>query len=320
MRLYDLGLLDLDGKLSQYIPDLDQSNKKNLRISEIMTHQSGLKDWIPFYLHTLNEDGICDTNYCYAPSDYFNLMVADALYIQEDYPEVIWDKIIQSKLKRKGKYVYSDLGFYLMQRIVESMNQEDLDSYVADNFYAPLGLTTMTFNPFDFFDLDRIVPTEYDTYFRQQLVHGYVHDPGAAMMGGVAGHAGLFSNANDLAILMQMLLNGGAYGGDQFFKPATIKLMTSQRYKKNRRGIGFDKPETNPDKISPTCESASPLTFGHTGFTGTAVWADPKHDLVYVFLSNRVHPTSDNRKLIANDIRTRIQQVIYDAIAATEPN
>jgi CubicO group peptidase (beta-lactamase class C family) len=167
------------------------------------------------------------------------------------------------------------------------------------------------FKPLEQFPLSRIVPTEDDDYFRHQLVHGYVHDPAAAMLGGVAGHAGLFSTTHDFAKLMQMLLNEGAYGGKRYFDPATVQLFTSQQYEDNRKGLGFDKPEPDTSKVSPTGELASLQTFGHTGFTGTCIWADPKHDLIYGFFSNRVHPDADNEKLISMDFRTIIQDAIY---------
>ena len=172
----------------------------------------------------------------------------------------------------------------------------------------------MTYHPLKKFPQQRIVPTEDDREFRKKLLQGYVHDPGAAMIGGVSGHAGLFSNANDLAIMMQMLLNKGEYGGETYLNSETIKLFTSRYDNGSRRGLGFDKPELDPKKISPTCPSASSATFGHTGFTGTCAWVDPKYNMVYVFLSNRIHPSAKNRKLVKHDIRTRIQQVVYDAV------
>ena len=213
-------------------------------------------------------------------------------------------------MKGRGKYEYSDLGFILMQHVVEKITGTSLDKYVDSVFYKPLGLGTMTYKPREKFSVSHIIPTEQDTYFRHQLVHGDVHDPAAAMLGGVSGNAGLFSDANDLAILMQMMLNGGQYAGVRYLKPETIKLFTGKQYETNRRGLGWDKPASG-SKLSPASQYASDLSFGHTGFTGTCVWADPKYNLVYVFLSNRVYPDASNNNLLKNNIRTEIHDVIY---------
>jgi CubicO group peptidase (beta-lactamase class C family) len=215
-----------------------------------------------------------------------------------------------------GKYVYSDLGPILTGWIVEKTTGMPLDKYVEEAIYKPLQLNHSGFLPLDSFPSERIVPTELDTAFRKRLLQGDVHDPAAAMLGGVSGNAGYFSDAFDLAVLMQMLLNGGSYGGEKLLKPETIRNFTSKAYPlgKNRRGLLFDKPETEPGKPSPCCSSASPLTFGHQGFTGTCVWVDPRYDLVYVFLSNRVHPSSGNELLGKLNVRTSIQQTLYDAI------
>ncbi len=314
MHLYDLNQFRIDKRLSNYIPDLDQSNKGNLLVKDILMHQSQLRDWIPFYMYTLNKDGYCDSNYCYKPDPLFSTRVAENLYIRNGYNDTIWKKIVDSRLRKKKEYKYSDLGFYIFQAIAENINQEPLDEYVQEHFYGPLGLTTLGYLPRKKFPLSRIVPTEDDQVFRRQLIHGDVHDPGAAMKGGVAGHAGLFSNTNDLAIVMQMLLNKGEYGGERFINASTIEKFTSYQTKDNRRGLGFDKPEPDPNKGNPASDLASPKTFGHTGFTGTCAWADPEHELVYIFLSNRVHPDMSNYKLVKQNIRTRIQDVIYKAI------
>jgi CubicO group peptidase (beta-lactamase class C family) len=215
----------------------------------------------------------------------------------------------------KKQYKYSDLGYFYMKKLVKLESGKPLDEYAMTNFYRPLGLTTMGFLPRKRIELNRIVPTENDMIFRKQLVHGDVHDPGAAMLGGVGGHAGLFSNANDLAVMMQLFLNGGEYGGKRYILEKTVKEFTKCQFCKsgNRRGIGFDKPEPS-GKGGPTCECVSMLSFGHTGFTGTMAWADPDQNIVYIFLSNRVYPDAENSKLLKMDVRTKIQQVIYDAL------
>ena len=226
-------------------------------------------------------------------------------------------RILQSPLTASGKYIYSDNDFIFLGKVVETVSGLTLDEYVRKEFYSPLGLTTTGFNPLDHFPVNIIAPTEDEKDFRQQLLRGDVHDAGAAMFGGISGHAGLFSDAYDLAILMQMLLNGGSYNGKEYLKKETIELFTSYQSKVSRRGYGFDKPEKDNDKRTEPypCKSASVLTFGHTGFTGTCVWVDPKYKLVYIFLSNRVTPKSDNEKLLKMNVRGKIQEAIYNAIS-----
>ena len=314
MKLYEEGKLKLKDRLEEYLPELKGTPKGDATVAEVLTHQAGLEAWIPFYRYTLTEGGMCDSNYCYEPNTFFARQVAEGLYINATYEDEMWQRIFESPEGERGTYRYSDLGLILMKRIVDSLTQQDFEQYLHENFYDPLGMGRMGFNPAYKYSLTEIVPTEEDDYFRNQLVHGHVHDPGAAMFGGVAGHAGLFSTANDLAILMQMLLNGGEYGGRRYFQPETVELFTSKQFKNNRKGLGFDKPETDRHKVSPTSELAPPETFGHTGFTGTAVWADPVNDLIFIFLSNRIHPTAENKKLIKMDIRTDMQTEIYKSL------
>lgn len=311
MKLYEQGLINPSATIDSYLPELKNTNKGDLQIKELMTHQAGLESWIPFYKNTLMRGNKPDTNYyCNQPNELFTIRVADSLYLNKNYKDSIYKIIIRSPLKNRGKYEYSDLGFILMQHVVEKITGTPLDKYVDSVFYKPLALATMTYKPREKYPLSIIIPTELDTYFRHQLVHGDVHDPAAAMLGGVSGNAGIFSDANDLAILLQMMLNGGQYAGIKYLKPETIKLFTGRQYDTNRRGLGWDKPASG-SKLSPASQYASDDAYGHTGFTGTCVWADPKYNLIYVFLSNRVYPDASNNNLLKMNIRTDIHDVIY---------
>jgi len=316
MRLQDEGMIDIDLKLQDYLPFLKNTNKGPIIIREMMAHQARLKPWIPFYKYTL-KDGKPDTAlYRDKISGDISVRVAENLYIQKDYKNVIYDSIITSRLLGSNSYKYSDLGFYLLPEIIESLVNKPFKDYSENKFYKPLGLSTTGFLPREHFSLDRIVPTEDDKVFRMQLVHGDVHDPGAAMMGGVSGHAGLFSDANDLGILAQMLIQGGNYGGVQYLKPETIADYTRQQFplNDNRRGVGFDKPLPEYTDEGPCCKSASLQSYGHSGFTGTYIWIDPANGLTFVFLSNRVYPDAENNKLSSLKIRPKIHQYFYDAI------
>ena len=242
--------------------------------------------------------------------------VAQNLYISEDFRNVIYDTIMKSELKEK-KYKYSDLGFYFVPEIVESITNQSFESYLEENFFAPLNLNHISFKPLKKFDVANIVPTEDDKYFRDQLILGDVHDQTAALMGGVSGHAGLFSNARNLAVMLQLLLDGGAANGMQFISEETINYFTSAPFaeNENRRGIGFDKPELDPDAELYTPSKQSSLeSYGHSGFTGTFAWADPVNNLIVIFLSNRVYPTSDNNKLSKLNLRTEIHDLFYKAV------
>jgi beta-glucosidase-like glycosyl hydrolase/CubicO group peptidase (beta-lactamase class C family) len=272
MRLYDEGKLSLDATLGDCLPMVKNTNKADLRVRDILLHQAGLVPYIPFYRETLNTDGTPDTVLYHKHADSIHTVrVADNMYMDSTYEAMIFKKILDSKLNPRQGYVYSDLDFIFLGKIVEQLTGKKLNQYVKETFYDPLGLGTTGFLPRERFPLQRIVPTEREQVFRMQLLRGDVHDPGAAMFGGVAGHAGLFSNAHDLAVIMQMLLNGGRYNDIQFIKPETIQLFTSYGSPHSRRGLGFDKPERDNAKRKDhyPSASASPLTFGHTGFTGT---------------------------------------------------
>ncbi|HET6227731.1 MAG TPA: serine hydrolase, partial [Bacteroidia bacterium] len=315
MRLMDQGKIVLENKLSDYLPELIGTNKQDILIKEMLTHQAGFRDWIPFWQKTVNKDGSYKPGiYSRTPNEQYIKRVADDLYINNNYEDSLYKQIIESPIKERGKYLYSDLGYYFLKKVIEKQSGAALNIYTLNSFYAPLGLRTIGYKPLSRFDMDQIVPTEFDAKFRKQLLHGDVHDPGAAMLGGVAGHAGIFSDANDVAIMMQLFLNKGTYGGARYIDSLTLSECTSCQYKDNRRAIGFDKPETNPTKESPVCTCVSDQSFGHTGFTGTLAWADPKNGTVYIFLSNRVYPDADDNKLAKSGIRTKIQEIIYNAL------
>ncbi len=307
MHLYETGKLNLDTVISAYLPQTINTNKQNIKVRELLLHQAGLVPFIPFF------EKLKIGDYSRKPSDYFTVQVADSFFIAQDYyKKIMWPIMLNSPLKNRGKYLYSDLSMYFLKEIIETITQQPLENYVQQQFFKPLGMYTTGYHPRQIFDKNQIIPTEEDTYFRKTLLWGYVHDQGAAMVGGVAGHAGLFSNAPDLAILFQMLLNGGSYGGRQFLKPQTIALFTAKQSNVSRRGLGFDRWDPDASKEYPS-KYASNQTFGHTGYTGTCVWVDAKHNLIYIFLSNRVHPKVSN-KLSDLRVRTKIFDVIYKAI------
>lgn len=316
MHLHDEGILELDKELGFYLPWLADSDKADITLREIMTHQGRLTPWIPFYRATLNKGDYMAGLYYTEQSPDYPLQVANGLYINKHYRDTILTAIAESDLLSESVYQYSDLGFILLAEIVEEITGENLDQFVNHFLYEPLGLQNTAFLPLKTFASERLIPSENDTIWRRQVIKGHVHDPTAAMLGGVSGHAGLFSNAADLAVLMQLFLNEGHYGGEEYFLPRTVKAFTHVQYQDNgnRRGLGFDKPSLEPDSLRNTARSASPMSFGHSGFTGSYVWADPAENLVYVFLSNRTYPDQSNRKIIEENIRTEILQTIYEAI------
>jgi beta-N-acetylhexosaminidase len=318
MKLYDEGKLDLNKTLGDYLPWVKGSDKDTLKIWDIMLHQAGLKDFIPFYAETLTKDkegNPLPWIYATKTDSLHSIRVAENLYIRSDWEDTMYKRILTSKLGPSGKYVYSDNDFIFMGKIVEALSGETLDKYAAENFYQPMSLSTTGFKPRLRFPLNRIAPTEQEVPFRKQLLRGDVHDPGAAMFGEVSGHAGLFSDAYDLAVIMQMLMNGGTIGGRQYIKKETIDYFTAYHSDISRRGLGFDKPEKdNATRKEPyPCASASPLTFGHTGFTGTCIWADPAQQIVFIFLSNRVNP-QESSKLSSLNVRPNIMEDIYKAL------
>jgi beta-glucosidase-like glycosyl hydrolase/CubicO group peptidase (beta-lactamase class C family) len=341
MQLFDKGRIELDAPLSRYYPALAETNKKEITVREALTHTAGLKTHVSSFSEAVDKESITGNLFTAGPTKFNTLKLKDrlyfnpnykfrahtlartarpeysfltpGLYIYREYRDSLLFSVLRSELNAKKEYLYSDLGMILLQKAAESVSGESLDVYCADRFYKKLGTTGTAFLPAVNLKGSRIVPSSFDHLYRKSEVKGYVHDPMAVMLGGVAGHAGLFSNATDLAKIMQLYLNGGSYGGDVFFSPETVRLFTSC-CKANRRGLGFDKPETDPKKSNPACEAAPVSSFGHTGFTGTMVWADPENQLVYIFLSNRTYPNEFNGKLSEGNVRTRIQGILYRSL------
>jgi CubicO group peptidase (beta-lactamase class C family) len=322
MKLYDEGRLDLRKTLGDYLPRVKGSDKDTLTLWDILLHQAGLVPDVVFYkevVDTTKDQNPVPGIFTTQPDSVHGVRVAENLYLRNDWRDTMNLRIVQSVLGPK-KYVYSDNDFILMGEIVETITGMTLDEYVRKTFYGPLGMTSSGFLPRERFPLGRIAPTALETIFRHQLLQGDVHDPGSAMFGGVAGHAGLFSDAYDLAILEQMLLDGGTFNGRTYLNKSTIDYFTAYHSDISRRGLGFDKPEKDNAHLPKPypCLSASPETFGHTGFTGTCVWVDPKYDLIFIFLSNRVNPVDSNPRLSGLNIRGRIQETVYQAMGVDE--
>ena len=316
MQEFDKGNLTLETKLKAMLPVFKGSNKEDATVLDMLTHQARFQPWIPFYKATLDSlNKPSEKYYRTRPTVEFQLKVAEDLYLRRDYNDTILKVIANSELLPKKQYKYSDFSFILFKEYLERENGKSLEYLAENNFYKHLGATSLTYNPLHKFDKSVVIPTENDNYFRYQKVHGYVHDMAAAMQGGISGHAGLFSNALDIAKVMQMYLQKGSYGGKQFITEETLQKFNTCYFCKdgNRRGVGFDKPQLGNE--GPTCGCVSLTSFGHTGFTGTMTWADPEKEIVYVFLSNRTFPDSNaSNKLSKENIRENIQKVIYESI------
>ncbi len=336
MKLYGEGKFDLDAPLERYFPDYGfrRSNKAELTFREMLAHQARLRPWIPYWRGALrgnarypwrrgwederrNDGRFRCRSFRRDSSRRFPIRVTDELWLHRNYRKKIYRAIRKSPLREKREYVYSGLLFYLLPEIVEKLTGEDFESYLKANFYDPIGAATLTYRPLRFFDRSRIAPTERDTFFRMTQLHGAVHDEGAAMMNGVSGNAGLFGSAIDLAKMMQLYLNEGRYGDRQLIAAEAVREFIRCQFcaDGNRRGLGFDKPliEYDPAKSS-VAEAAGPASFGHSGYTGAFAWVDPANGLLFIFLSNRVYPTRENRRLYELNIRPRIHQVLYEAV------
>ena len=315
MKLVDDSTISLDTKISELLPEYFATNKENITVKEMLSHYARIKSWIPFYLETLDSLNLPDKKYySKSKSNDFEIQVANDLYVRNDMKDSIYLKIKESELYDRLRYKYSDLPFYILKEFLERHHNKQFKDLVQNELYQSIGANHTTFLPLEKFTLDMIPPTEIDQYFRMQKIHGFVHDQGAALLGGVSGHAGLFSNANDIAKIMQMYLWNGSYGNYQYIKSETIDLFNSCNFcdVDVRRGVGFDKPQL--DDIGPTCGCISMNSFGHSGFTGTFTWADPDEEIIYVFLSNRTYPSADNKSIIENNLRSDIQGLIYESI------
>jgi beta-N-acetylhexosaminidase len=327
MKLFDEKKISVNKKMSDYWPNWKGSNKQSILVKDVLSHQARLQAWIPFWRSTVDKNGQYKPGYFSRDSTaLFSLHVSKNLYAINSYSDSVYAAIRKSPLLRKKKYLYSDLGFIIFPKIIEKLSGQNYEAYLKKNFYSPLGAYTLTYKPYLRYPLDRIVPTEDDQLFRHELLQGYVHDEGAAILGGISGHAGLFGTINDAAKLMQMYLNYGEYGGDRFISEATLKDWTSRHFEANgnRRGYGFDKPylHNNSNKLndaypSPLCSDQS---FGHTGYTGTFAWADPVNGLLFLFFSNRVYPTRENNKLTQLNLRVLLQQAVYQAFNHPPPS
>ena len=315
MKLTENQQVSLDAPMSAYVPELKTTDKKDLTVREMMAHHAGLQAWIPFYQQTLRTDKMPSPKiYLSAAQPGFEVPVAKDLFMENAWSDTIWQQVFNAPLSGNKNYKYSDLDLYLCARAVNNLSGLSVDAFADREFYRPLGLATTTYNPWEKGLTLRCVPTEEDGYFRYQRLQGYVHDMGAAMLGGVAGHAGLFSNANDLAKIFQMLLNGGSYGWRQYLRPETVGQFTTRYSASTRRGIGFDMKELDEKLTANMSHLAGKNTFGHLGFTGICAWADPDKNLIFIFLSNRTYPTMENNKLGNGDFRPRLQSVVYRAI------
>ncbi len=318
MKLYDEGKFSLDATLGDYLPAFRRSNKSDIPMYDILTHQARFQAWIAFWKNTIRKNGSYKWHTFKTDSSaQFPIRVKGNMYLHKNYPDKMVNEIRKSNLIAEKKYLYSDFFFILAPRVVESMIDQRFEQYLDESFYASLGAPSITFNPLKKYPINAIIPTENDYNFRHQPIWGTVHDEGAIMLGGVSGHAGLFANANDLAKLMQMFLDKGEYGGQRYINTNTFTKWTTVQFPENnnRRGLGFDKPNlTYLGENNNAAKDASAESFGHTGFTGTMTWMDPENGLLYIFLSNRVTPTRENTRLYQLNTRTKIQQVMYDAI------
>ena len=316
MELKEDGIVSLNSKLSQILPEYKGSNKENITIKQMLSHYAQLRPWVPFYVSTIDSVTKKPLNKYYRSkrSKAFDIEVANNLYLRSDYPDSIQKTIVETELLSRLRYRYSDLPYYILKKYIEKHYDQTLDKLVQQHFYKSLGANFTTYNPKNKFSNSQIVPTELDNYFRYQKVHGYVHDMGAAMQNGIGGHAGVFSNANDVAKIMQLYLQKGYYGSKRYFNTETMDDFNKCHYchKNNRRGIGFDKPQLGD--TGPTCGCLSMTSFGHSGFTGTYAWADPEEEIIYIFLANRTYPVAGKNMLLRENIRTEIQRLIYEAI------
>lgn len=342
MKLYDNKKLKLQDPFQKFIPETHRSNKANITIRKALLHESGIVPYIPYYTFAIDENSYSGTllsrkrsythnlpfSGMWGRSNYkfknnlissvntptFSLPVSDKLFASEEMQKTLLKEVVNSNLRRNKSYAYSCLNFMLLKEVVEKLSKQDLNEYTQANFFRKLGATTTTFQPLKYMSIHNIAPTENDRFFRKQMLRGYVHDEGAALFGGISGNAGLFSTANDLAKVYQMYLNGGSYGGEQLISEETMRLFTTTKSSVSRRGLGFDKPDLRNNNASPTSPQTPVAVYGHTGYTGTSFWVDPDNQLIFIFLSNRVHPSRSPNRLHTLNTRKRIQDEIYNAL------
>lgn len=343
MMLYDKEKIQLRDRLSRYIPELKESDKAHITIQNALYHETGLRPFLPFYTCLLDPTSYQGPLYAAKPSELYSILydknvymrndvcynlnllstnqqegfsrqIAESMFAKDDIHREVLAQIINSKVGRANNYLYSDLNFILLKEMVENISKKAFDDYLNDHYFAPLGAYYTTFLPLNKFDKHNIAPTEDDRFLRRQLLQGYVHDEAAAVLGGISGNAGLFSNTNDLAKLLQMLLNQGQYGSRRFLSKPTVKTFLEAKSSFSRRGLGFDKPDPTNIPRSPAGSLAPQSVVGHTGYTGTCFWIDPENKLIYIFLSNRVYPSRTKTELMSLNIRTRIHDVIYQSI------
>ncbi len=321
MQLYDQDKFSLDATMGTYLPYFAKGNKKDLQYRQVLSHNARLKAWIPYWKTTIKKNGKYKRNtLSHDYTDDYTTKIVDDLYLHKNYRAIIYKQIRKSPLREEAGYKYSGLSFYLYPDIIEKITNQDFETYLKTNVYEPLGASTITYNPLRYYKADKIVPTEIDTLFRMIPLRGTVHDEGAAMMEGISSNAGLFGTTLDLAKIMQMYLWMGSYGGEQFISKNTMELFTACHYcnEGNRRGLAFDKPVLTNKENGSTAIDASAHSFGHAGYTGTFAWADPENGMLFIFMSNRVYPTRNNRKLYQLNIRPAMHQAIYDAIKEFE--
>ena len=309
MKLYELYDIDLNERVSEYLPYLKRSNKKKSSFKQVLSHSSG---WIPYIAH---QNFVRKKNGKFKPrtlktnqTKRYSTQISDSLFVFKNYPKKIIQRIRKTEIKTVGEYLYSGLWFFLVPELTKQLSGLSFESFLKLHFYNPLQLQRLSFLPTRYFPKSEIVPTEYDNLFRKQLVQGWVHDEAAALMGGINGNAGLFANASSIAPLLELLLNKGSYNGKLLLKPETVKLFTQRAYPEstNRRGLGFDKPSVSEDQDAYPSNLASPSSFGHSGFTGTFVWVDPSEACFIIFLSNRVYPSREQRELYKLGIRGKL--------------
>ena len=316
MKLYEEDQISLDDTLGKYVKRSSQYVYGKALIRNMLMHQAGFKPWIAFYKNTLDDSkNQMDFYYSDEKSEIYSINANKGLYVNNAIIDSIWEIIYHTEVKEQGEYAYSDLDFMFLKKIIENSIDEAFDKLLKRTYYIPLGMNNTGFNPYEWFNISSIPPTEVENYFRFDTVQAYVHDPAAALLGGIEGHAGLFSNANDLAKLLQMFINEGEYGGEKYFHSSTIDTFTTKSSDVSRRALGFDKPEMDSFKsYNPTSKNTPASAYGHTGFTGTCAWADPENDIIYIFLSNRTFPSSENKKLWHSNTRAKIQELIYSEI------